>query len=611
MFWFLNDPFFMEDGDSEPRISQSLLLPIDTSITNLKAALEISVERHEALRTFYEHPGSGAPRQLVLAAHQPSITIGPVDEVQPVSIFDQPSFRCQATVDGSRVLSATLIANHIDLDGASMAMVAREVEDSLVSHSRPGDEITASRIQPIDLAELELNSDPRAKARDQRASRYFQKLRANAPRNFLPALSWKFASDDTRSVTLQDGTLLEAAESIANRCGISVPSVFHAAICNVVSDWTRTPRLLFSTAVGNRWNPNVRDYVGRIASAVDCQFELAPDDTYRAVLKRTHNSLLQSYLFANRDIGVCSMESTMVNEIAGSNLAKPIFIEYLDYLGGFENTWPPDGQPLHQREAGSTGLLWFTVSPFSNTTSLNVKSDSAVLSEEEAVEILQQLTIFMQRAANDLDRPVRQLRDRASAWGGMPETRWLELGTSRFSANRIETNIERCHGVSAAAVFTNGSGSLIAYVAGASADLVEIHEHLLFETSQDYLIKIPSLYILTAEPPAFGEREDSWEDLSVIDRFGPADDYSARVTVDERFEMLKDAFIRCNGSVEVSPTKSYAALGGSYLMISGMLELLRSNGFTGLDPRDLLSLSSMASLAKRMQRVGNGGPERR
>jgi hypothetical protein len=604
MFWFYNDPFFMEDWGSEPRISECLRLPTEVAVADLEAALAASAERHEALRTFYERPGSQAPRQLVLATYQPPITIGSPDAVQPVSMFDQPSFRCQATVEGSSVLSAVLVANQIDLDGTSMAKIAREVEDSLAPDSESNIGIAAGKIQPIDLAELEHGANLRAKARGQRAIQYVQALRAHAPRNFLPALSWKYSSGITRSATLQDETLSDAAESIAHRCGVSVPSVFHAGICKVVSDWTRTSRFLFSTAIANRWGRNVRDYVGRLSSAVECWFELAPDDTYRSMIERTHRSLIRSYFFGNRDIGACTMDGARVNEIAGSSLAKPILIEYMNYSSSVKSTWSTDGrQAFAETEPGPTDHLWFNISPFSDTTNLNVRSDAALLSEADGIEILEQLADFILQAADELECLVQRRGDRVEAWGGIPGTRWLEIGDSRFSANRIETNIKLCHGVSASAVYTSGTDSLVAYIAGPEANLIEIHEHLLIETSNDFLVKIPSLYILTSEAPAFEDSEDSWKGVAVVDQFRPVGDYPDRVAVNERFGILREAFIECNGPSEVDPTKSYAALGGSYLMIPGMIELLRANGYTGLRPSDFLGLSSMASLAMRMQRV--------
>ncbi|MDN3243179.1 condensation domain-containing protein [Glycomyces tritici] len=603
MFWFYNDPYFMEDWGAEPRISQRIRLPDGTSIANLEAALSASAERHEALRTFYERPGSEAPRQSVLAAYRPEVTIGPPDAVQPVSMFDRPGFRCQATVDGATVLAAMLVANQVDLDGTSMAMIGREVEVFLFSGGRSRPVIAADRLQPIDVATSELASDFRAAVRGERAVQYFRELREDAPRNFLPSLSWKYGSGNTRSVTLLDKTIMEAATSVADRCAVSTPSVFHAAVCKVVSDWTRTPRFLFTTAVANRWNKKVRDYVGRLASTVDCRFELAPDDTYRSVLKRTHSSLINAYFFANRDIGACMMDNARASETAGSTLASPVLIEYLDYLSNVAIVWPHEGQDIYPGVGEArTDHLWFNISPYRNATSLNVNSDAAVFSETDTIEILRQLVDFIQRAANGLDRPVQRSGDCSDAWAGSPETRWLEFGASRFSANRIEALIERCEGVVAAMVIVSGTDGLVAYVAGVEVDLTEIHERLLVESSHDPLVKIPALYVLTSEQPESAHRAASWQASPVIDQFSPIDDYPARVFVDERFEVLKQVFTECNKSSNVDPTRSYSALGGSYLMIAGMMELLRNSGYTGLDPGDFLGLGSMASLAKRMRR---------
>lgn len=603
MFWFYNDPYFMEDWGTEPRMARRLRLPRRTPMANLEAALAASVERHEALRTVYERPGREAPKQLVLAAHRPAVTIGSLDAVEPVSIFERPSFRCQVEVDGSTVSSALLVANLIDLDGASLAMIAREVQAFLASGGQTGDGDTGCTIQPIDLAALEGTADSGAESRGRRAMQYFQKAREHAPRNFLPSLSWKHGSGRTRSVTLLDGTAMEAAASIAERCRISVPSVFHAGICKVVSDWTRAPRFLFSTAVANRWGRNVREYIGRLAVGVDCQFELAPDDTYHSVLRRTHKSLFNAYHFSGRDFGAGAMEDARANETAGSVLAKPVLIEYLDYLGDAEVGWPTDGQYVHSMvEETRNDHLWFNISPYRNMTILNVNSDAAMLSEADGAEMLRQVVGFIRDAAEALERPVQYPGDHAEPWGREPETRWLELGISRFSANRIEASIECCEDVSAAAVFTSGIDSLVAYVAGPKADLVEIHERLLVESSHDPLMKMPSLYLLVDEPPTHAKREPFWKETPVIDRFSPADDYPVRVIVDERFEILKQAFIACNGPANVEAAKSYGALGGHYLKISGMMELLRVSGYTGLDPGDFLGLGSMASLAKQMRR---------
>lgn len=604
MFWFYNDPFFMEDWGSEPRIWHRLRLPSQTLKASLEAALAASVERHEALRTYYERPGSAAPKQLVVAAHQPLITIGAPDEVQPVSIFQQPSFRCHVEVDGPSVLSALLVANLIDLDGASIAMIAREVENFLTPGEQSDRVATASKIQPIDLAKLELSSNHKADVRDRRAVQYFKEVWERAPRNPLPSLSWKYSSGNLRSAILRDYNLLEAAKSIASQCRVSVPTVFHAGICKVLGDWTRKSRFMFSTAVSNRWGMGGRDYVGRLAAGVDCHFEINSGDTHRAMLERTHKSLMNGYFFGNRDFGACAMEGVRVNGLAGSSLAKSILIEYHDYLEDVEGPLPKDGKRTHTGiESGRIDQIVFNIKPFSNFTNIDMKTDAAVFSDVEAIEMLQCLVDFIQQAAMEPDSPVSRPKNTTATLGNIAETRWLELEGSRFSANRIQANIELCPGVSSAAVFASGVDSVVAYIAGSEASLIDIHESLLVETSNDFLIRIPSLYLQVLEPPVSNKIEEgSWRLLPVFDRFRPDNDYSVRVAIDKRFETLKEVFIECNGDLEVDPTKSYAALGGKYLMISGMMELLRNRSYTGLSPADFLGLSSMSSLAKQMRR---------
>lgn len=595
MFWFYNDPYFMEDWGSEPRAVLPLRVPERTSIADLEDALAASAERHEALRTFYTRPGSGEPMQRVLAAYRPEVAIGPLAAVEAVSIFERPGFRCQAEVEGGVVGSAWMVANLIDLDGASMARVAGEVEAYLADGTLPA----SAGMQPIDLAASERGGNPGAEARAERGMRRARELRREAPRNFLPALHWRYGSGTTRSATLLDGAVMKAAESAADQCRITVPSLFHAGICEVVSEWTRTPRFVFSTAVANRWRRSVRDFVGRVASTVDCGFERAPDDTYRTVLKRTHSALANAYLHANRDFGAGVMEDARSDELTGSVLAKPVLIEYLDYLRDAGITLP-DGRHTHATtEERRTDHLWFNIVPLPNTTSMNVNSDAAVLSETDAFAMLHQVVDFIQRAADGPDAPVHRPGSGGGAWGGIPGARMLESGGSRFSADRIEANIERCDGVAAAAVFMD-AGAPVAYVAGAGSDLVAVHERLSVESSHDPLVKAPSLYVQTSEPPQSRHQESAWRALPAADRFAPADEYASRVVTDERFEVLTRAFVECHGPTEVCPTESYGALGGRYLAIAGVMELLREGGYAGVDPGDFLGPGSMSAIAGRM-----------
>lgn len=603
MFWFYSDQYFMEAWGSEPRIQRRLRLPGGTSIASLQAALDGSAQRHEALRTVYERAGNGVPRQTVLAAHRPSIVAVPLDEVPPVGVFDEPSFRCQAIVDGSEVISAVLIANIIDLDGHSMALVAREVEGAVRHGGEPGTDLSSGGMQPIDLAMSELAADQESRERGQRAIRHFSELRRDTPRNFLPSVGWKFASDEIRSVTMSDQTLGQSAESIAADCRVSVPSVFYAAICKVVSDWTCTSRFMYTTAVANRWNAGLRGFVGRLAAAADGQFERSDDDTYRSLLKRVHRSLMRTYFFARCDTDAYAVEAAKVDQSAGSSLSRSVFIEYLDFLGNVENTWSADREPVSTVKPGRADNLWFNLSPFRNTVSLNVNADAAVLSEADAVEILRQAFDFVRRAAEDLDSPVRRLGAPGGRWGMRSDARWIELGDRRFSASRVEAAIGTRGAVSASAVFARDRDGLVAYIAGAEADLVEVHEHLLMEATHDPLIKVPSRYLLTAGAPSAVHRQDLWKTLPAVDRFEPSLDYPERALVDERFEVLKTAFAECIGPSDVAPTKSYVELGGTYLMIPAMMDRLRSRGYTGIDPGDFLGLGSMAALAHRLRTV--------
>lgn len=590
LFWYYNQPTFRDEWGTMPLIFQRIVLPEGTSVQELQAALDHCAERYDALRTVYHQTGGQLPEQQVLATYAPPIY--EVDDEDPPN-FDLervPGFRCRISREGDKVISAELIANQIDLDGHSMVILERCIGAFLAGDPEP---FPIDVLQPVDCA-VEESTRASLIANSRRGLAWHTEVRRRVVRNFIPFVGTESA---VGTASLRLPGLLESVERTARRSRVTTPSVLQAAIGLVIHRWLGTDGCLVSTAVSNRWRPGLRHAVGRFASEIDWMFSCEPHQTIEQFLQGLHATLLAGYRFGARDIDACTMAAVRENCADGAVMAKPVFIEYLDFLrdrprlhGTVKET-----EFRYETKPGDHTRLRFDLVPRWPGIEIRLETDTRVASRRESEQLLRLVAETTEALCGDPDLPLGTLLARVSVPRFDYNARgpWNRLGASRFSPQRTRTAVMRCDGVTNAAVRSEDDATPDVYITGA-ADLVRVHEHLLSAASTDPLIVVPRRYLAVAELP-----HQAGAPPSAV--FTPGTDYDASNRADARTGAVLKAVEDHHPGLRAECSRTYAELGGRFLMIPSVVSEIERQGYTRPHPDWFLGLSSLAAIANQLQ----------
>jgi hypothetical protein len=608
IFWYWNNPWSEDVFRPVPLLKLPLTLPEETTTARLREALRECADRFEALRTIYPAPDATPPRQQVLESYEPPVLDAAEAARVPFDITERPSVRCVVQRDGDRMVRADLVVNAIDLDGFSIATVRRLVEHYAAHGGWPGDFDPATDpttlTHPIDCAEQEASRYSRLNAR---AMRWMSDLRRGTPRNIIVAVRDPAVPATTGVTTLQHPRVLVDVERLAERDGVPPGTILHAIVAVVLAGWADRRDTHLTTAVANRWRPDARHVIGRVASTVACRIPVDPEQTMSALFRRTNEILLRAYWHGSRDFGADRMAWVREDSAYGSASGGTVLVEYLTFLrdnATTHHTIPAQDARTETRPGGFSDIR-FDIAPLWPGLKVFMTADTAVAPPDDAVRLLTLMMDLLQRTVREPHITVAKLLDEVTVHTRAGGRDWLRFGESRFSADEIRTLLLGYDGVEAAAIFSDGdeTSGLRAYVAGADVDLLGLHEHMLAGGSGNPVIRVPAVYRSRRRVPDQPELERGWRD-GVSHEFVPRRDYRARVEGDERVAALMAVFRACHPSAAGGdPARSYADSGGDYLMIPGMMRLLAAAGYEGAQPADFLGLAPLAVVARRLRRA--------
>jgi hypothetical protein len=611
LFWFYSHETFRRDWGRSPLIQYDLRLPPGTTMMDLRGALDECARRFEALRTVYAKREASRPIQMVLRSHSPRIIESFTDDASSFDILSEPSFHCRVVLDGTVVVEAQLVANQIDLDGNSIAMVSQVVYDFIEAGGvDSADRPPAASPHPIDHAVRE-QSDAAWHSRSRKGIAWFRRTRSEAVRNFLP---FAVSEPDRRRIhysEIHDPQLLRRVARLAKQCRVSIPTVFHTAIGLVLSQWLDIGAVLTSTAVSNRWIPNLQNSVGRIASEVDWVFKPGDDATAAQLLKRVHMELLQAYTFGWRDFGECVMEAVRENCEYGSRLAKPVFIEYYNYLQ--ENTALHhtilERDDFASTEAGMSNRLRIDIEPRWPGVRFLLSTEDSIASPETCRALAEGILAVIESVCANPETGIGELGSKhaVAPFDSGPPGNWLWWRGSRYDRSRMRSTIMGCDGVQDVefAIAPDGQNGLAALLEGADIDLPAVHRDLLRAATHDPLLCVPTLYALVdgraGDVPMSSDPMVLSRSANVTRTFAPHLDRAPEGEPDARTEALLAAFQRCNPGRDPDASRSYAELEGEYLMIPAMVDELHRVGYRGAHPEDFLGVTPLSVIARSLR----------
>lgn len=588
IFWYYNDPAFFRAWGNEPVLRRRLHLPPGTTAERLTQVLDECADRFEALRTVYAPRPDGVPEQIVLAAHRPPL-IERGSEDPRFDVSERPSLRCLVDMDGDALAGAEIVANQIDLDGYGIEALRTMIERRLSEGADFAELVGDDPLQPLDLAEAE--AEPRMLRFSHRGVAAQSVIRDRTPRNALPVAGPGERRARQRTV-LCDPDLLERVEYLGRACGASPASIFHAMAVAVIAAWSGEDRIALTTATANRWRPGARGLIGRLASEADYVFDVDGAETAAAWFKRVHGVLLPGYRHAVRDYGACTMQAIRENARAGSSLGKTLFVEYLQFPPEVLNrpTTPLVRTVFTETEPGRFDQIRFDISPMPPGVEIVLTTDTAILPAAEAQRMVNLIANLLRRCADRADLPIGAMTAAIEPSPSRP-IEWITGGGMRFDAERIRRHLRAAAGVIDAAVRLGADGGIEAVVRCEEVDAVALHEHMLREAGVDPLACVPTAYLLLPPDPAC---EDG------ATRFVPTEDYCPASGDDPRIAAVAEAFAALHPGAAVDPARSYAELGGRYLLIRALVARLERAGWSGAVPDDFLAPASLAAVARRL-----------
>ncbi|MBE9500643.1 hypothetical protein IHE61_30200 [Streptomyces sp. GKU 257-1] len=296
-------------GNAAYNLPVAVWLDADTDLATLRAALEILVARHPALRTVLADE-DGTPVQIVrpeaaFAFSHERVPAAEADALarrlrarvrEPFDLAGGPLLRAEVhTVpDGRHALLLTL--HHAVFDGTSIAVLLDELTDAYLAlrDGRP-----VPQPQPAadyaDFADWQrrMLAGPRGDRlrefwRERTAGAELLRLPTDRPRAEAPCLDG--ASTEHRL----DAELIAAAERYAAEAGVSLFAVLFTAWIAMLDRHAEQRRITVGTPVAGRPEGRFAGTVGYFVNLVPVTVEPGPRDTFGTLLRQVRAEALDA-----------------------------------------------------------------------------------------------------------------------------------------------------------------------------------------------------------------------------------------------------------------------------------------------------------------------------
>ncbi|WP_432991649.1 condensation domain-containing protein [Dactylosporangium sp. CA-233914] len=356
----LNTAKWLEDAPYTPaaRLDQRLPVPPGTPLPDVVAALSALLARHEALRSRYILGDPG--EQHVLAAGEVPLAIFRVtndsspDEVaaelaalgreKPIDpAVDSPVRFCAAVRDDA-VAVLVAVYSHLAVDFQALMVLARDFADPPAG---------APAVQPLDRAAAE--ASPSRRRRQDQALRHWVRHLSAAPAH-LYARPRDSAGRGSGACGMSSAAAAHALDHIAARTRVSRPTIVMAALCALLAHRTGYGTLRFVMLSANRFESDLRDYVGTLAQSTYVALDTAGAG-FDELVRRCFGAVLQAGVNGAYHVYRQHERSAEINAERGiAPSFEPLFNSVVVDTRGFD---PPPPRPA----PAPTRLAWMDLPP--------------------------------------------------------------------------------------------------------------------------------------------------------------------------------------------------------------------------------------------------------
>ncbi|MEE6261673.1 condensation domain-containing protein [Plantactinospora sonchi] len=307
-----------------------LELPPGATLTDVVAAVEVLLARHEALRTLF--PADGRT-QRVLRSGELAVDVFTADEEADPQVlvnelirilrgeeFDLTVMlpvRVAVTVAEGVPTAAAVVYSHVVVDLPSMVMLGRQFTELAADPARR--QVGPRGHQPLDQAAAE-RSD-RGRRRAEEALRYWERLFATMPQNLYAVPPAPDGPGGSSSSWLWSRAAALALPHIAARTGASTSMAVLAAVCAVLSQRTGHRLIVMPTLCSNRYERRLRDFVGPLATDSLVSVEVTCDG-FDDLVRRAGTAVLRANRYPAGSPEQMKRLEARVNDERGTHYAR-------------------------------------------------------------------------------------------------------------------------------------------------------------------------------------------------------------------------------------------------------------------------------------------------
>lgn len=617
--WLL-DTTAPTEREELPLIHLKTEAPSGMTVELLRRVVHRLMDRHETLRTSVEIGADGAPVQYVHSGVTPHITvIGDEASASPGETVAQPTWlRVVAEVSGGVVRSVEFTLPDISVDHYSIGVLRTEFEQLLKSeHSGSPPDLAPVTWHPVDQGRAGPGRGPQA-VRGGSLAAWRRGLEAG-PHSTLPfrwnrSLYWNRAPREGAMIesTLVSRRLAHLCRTLAGHLGVTVPTSLFALLAVILAGWTRNESCAIGVVSSNRFKPHLSNSVGRFSDELRVVIDVAGDPPFSKIARNCLKELIFAYSKGFFDVGELVMEEARQSLDAGSRFTNSVIFAYHDYRNEFTSL-PADfveGRVTQRTIDYRTPNFRLDVTPVEDALELCLRCPEGLLPRITAQALLSLFEKLAQLLVADGETPLSELSKRIrldAPWNGPG---WARVRQSWIDLAYLNHVVNECRGVVVAHVFVRRQGGrddasrLVCYAQpnDESVTPAKLREYLRDEVSNHPSLMVPTHYVLCDSAPKHPDDLEGWR-LSRVIAEGSGDAEAP----DEAPLLDREAAV-CSVFRSLHPDRTprisatYAELHGDFLRIPAFLRRLADLGYSGVNFKDFIGMSSLRCLAARLER---------
>ncbi|MFI8423899.1 condensation domain-containing protein [Streptomyces sp. NPDC085479] len=620
------------EGDAQRSRDLLVAHPFSEQIERLpfpwgERALELLVQRHEALWTTFGEDSHGDPKQRVWAAAPVRIQhFDPESWATADDFFlhlDKTPFRISEEWPlrvgraGDRL---NLVIAHIAIDAWGARVLGREFDSALTAFALGAEpELLPAGAQPLDQALWERS--PAGRRNDDSACAYWRTELESRPAEYFPA------ARRPETVRYHEASLTSPAADLALRLTAATLAVPMSAVALavgalVLAHMTGRDAVPFHMTWAARQRADAKEIVGSLFRDIVFTLDASGAPALSDLAVQAQRHVLRSGMRGQFDLLRFHETKAAASRSRGLLLRPGVSFNFRP----FEDTDDSPGVPPADesswaelrirstwamvpatREHWNAHDLHIRVSPAVDGLRLVAVSHEEALDEEALRRFLYGMEAVLVRAAatgdttTDLDHVLGCVADR-------PDTAYTQVGASWLDLRETE-RLLRLHPAVHDVELSLEDSTLRARVTTQDDDLTPaaLRQTLLAGIDACHMAACPALFEIRRMGDGGGRAVTD----EVVPRIvtGPGTERNHSGPADEAERVLHRAVMAANGLASVSMTDNYTEASGRWSRIPNVCDLVARAGYSGLSLADFEGPRCLADVAAGMQRADDSaGP---